>query len=76
MQESQTPQGSGTGWSLRPAVQRHRQNARDGGFADAAMSAEDVAVGDALLLDGVLQGAGDVVLADDVGELLGPVFAG
>ena len=61
---------------LRLAIQRHGQNARDGGFADAAVSAEDVAVRDTLLLDGVLQGAGDVVLPDDFGELLWPVFAG
>jgi hypothetical protein len=32
-------------------------------------------MGDALLLDGVLQGAGDVLLTDDVGEFLGPIFA-
>ena len=61
---------------LGAAVQRHGQNAGDGGFADAAVSAENVAVRDALLLDGVLQRAGDVVLPDHVGELLGPVFAG
>ena len=61
---------------LRTAVQGHRQDARDGGLADAAVSAEDVAVCDALLLDGVLQGAGDVVLPDDIGEFLWPVFAG
>ncbi len=60
----------------RAAVQRHRQNARDGGLADAAMSAENVAVGGASLLDGVFQGAGDVVLPDDFGEFLRAVFAG
>ena len=68
--------GLGHRMVLRAAVQRHGQNARDGGLADAAMPAEDVAVRDALLLDGVLQGAGDVVLPDNVSELLGPVFAG
>ena len=41
--------GLGHGMVLRPAIQRHRQNARDGGLADAAMAAEDVAVGDASL---------------------------
>ena len=65
----------GHGMVLRPAIQRHRQNARDGGLADAAMPAEDVAVGDALLLDGILQRAGDVLLPDHVGELLWTVFA-
>ena len=60
----------------RAAIQRHGQNARDGGFADAAMSAENVAVSGASLLDGVFQGAGDVVLPDDFGEFLRTVFAG
>ena len=69
------PQGSATGLSDRAAVQRHRQDARDRRLADAAMAAEDVAMGDALLRDGILQGAGDVFLADDVGEFLRPVFA-
>ena len=58
------------------AVQGHRQDAGDGGFADAAMPAEDVAVGNSLLLDGVLQGAGNVLLTDDFSEFLWPVFAG
>ena len=53
-----------------------RQNAGDCGFADAAVSAEDVAVGGASLFDGVLQGAGDVLLSDDLGELLRTVLAG
>ena len=60
---------------LRLAIQRHRQDARDGGLADAAMPAEDVAVRNPALLDGVLQGASDVLLTDDVGEFLWPVFA-
>ena len=58
------------------AVERHGQDAGDGGFADAAMAAEDVAVRNALLLDGVLQRAGDVLLANDFGEFLRTVFAG
>src|SRR5208282_6905213 len=45
---------------FRTAIQRSGQNARDGGFADAAMSAENVTVGGASLFDGVLQSAGDV----------------
>ena len=58
------------------AIQRHGQDARDGGLADAAMAAENVAVGGASLLDGVLQGAGNVLLPDDLGEFLRTVFAG
>jgi hypothetical protein len=61
---------------FRTAIQRHRQNARDGRLADAAMSAENVAVRDALLLDGVPERARDVVLPDDVSKLLRPVFSG
>src|SRR5581483_6033488 len=37
------------------AIQGHGEDSRDGGFADAAVPAEDVAVGNALLLDGVLE---------------------
>ena len=33
-------------------------------------------MGGASLLDGVLEGAGDVLLSDDLGELLRTVFAG
>ena len=66
----------GDGMIVRTAVQRHGQNARDGGFADAAVSAEDVAMCNALLLDGIFQGAGDVLLPDDVGEFLRSIFAG
>ena len=67
------PQGRADGVS---AVQRHRQDARDGRLADAAMAAEDVAVRDAALAEGVHQGAGDMVLPGDIGEELGTVFAG
>ena len=61
---------------FRSAVQGRGQDAGDGGFADASMAAENVAVGGASLLDGVLQGAGDVFLSDDLGEFLRTVFAG
>src|ERR1700724_769368 len=56
------------------AVQRHGQDARHGRLANAAMSAEDVSVRRPALLDGVLQSSSNVLLADDVGELLRPVF--
>ncbi len=56
------------------AVQRHGQDARHGRLANSAMSAEDVAMSRSALFDGVLQSAGNVLLADDVGELLRPVF--
>ena len=58
------------------AVERHGQDAGDGGFADAAMAAEDVAVGDAALGQRVQQRARDVLLPDDIAEALGTVFAG
>jgi len=58
------------------AVERGGEDARDGGLADAAMAGEDVAVGDAVLGERVEQGAGDVVLPDDVGEELRAVLAG
>ena len=59
----------------RTAIQRRSQNARHGCFSDAAMSAENVAVGSASLFDGVLQGTGDVLLSDHLGEFLRTVFA-
>ncbi len=60
----------------RAAVERGGEDARDGGLADAAMAGEDVAVGDAVLGERVEQGAGDVVLPDDVREELRAVLAG
>lgn len=60
---------------LRAAIQSSRENASDGGLADAAMSAEDIAVGGASLLDGILQGARDVLLSDDLGKFLRTVLA-
>ena len=45
------PQGSATGLSERTAIQRRSQNARHGGLSDAAMAAEDVAVGGASLFE-------------------------
>ena len=45
-------------------------------LADAAGAGEQVGVGDAAGLDGVGQGLGDGLLADQVGELLRPVAPG
>ncbi len=74
------PQGSAVGRSGGAdgvlAVERHGQDAGDGGFADAAVAAEDVAVGDAALGERVEQRAGDVLLPDHVAEELRAVFAG
>ena len=57
MQESQTAAGLGRGAvggaDFGAAVQGHGHDAGDGGFADAAVAAEDVAVGDAVLAEGV-----------------------
>src|SRR5207248_10523062 len=66
----------GHGIFRRPAIQGHSQDAGYGSLPDAAMSAEDVAVRNAVLLNGVLECAGNVVLPDDFRELLGTVFSG
>ena len=61
---------------FRAAVQRHCQDSRNGRFADTPVAAENVPVGDALLLDGILQRASDMVLPNHIGELLRTVFSG
>src|SRR5205085_6279265 len=58
------------------AIEGHSQDARDGRFPYPTVAAEDVSVRDALLLDGILQGAGDVFLPDHVGKSLRTVLAG
>ena len=60
----------------RAAVQRHGQDARYRRLADPAMSAEDVPVRCPPLLHGVLQGPGNMFLADDLGEFLRTVLTG
>src|SRR6476620_3347453 len=60
---------------MSTAIQGHRQNAGDGRLADAAVTAEDVAMRDPLLLDRVFQGAGDVLLPNHLGKTLRTVFA-
>ena len=67
--------GGGSGLIGRAAIQCHGQNARHRGFADAAVPAEDVAMRDPLLRDGVFQCAGDMLLPDDFIKTLGPVLA-
>ena len=60
---------------LRAAIEGHSQDAGDGGFADAAMAREDVAVGYPVLSKSIEQCARDVILAGDVGKALRTVFA-
>ena len=59
---------------LRLAIQRHRQNSCNRCLTDPTMSTEDVTVRNSSLLDGVPQRPRDVILADNIGESLGPVF--
>ena len=64
------------GFIARAAVQCHGENPRDRGFSDTTVPTKDVAVRHALLSDCVLQSAGYVVLANDIGKALWPVFSG
>ena len=59
----------------RDAVNRARQNPRRGGFARAARPAEEVGVGDLVLLNGVAQRAHDRVLTRDIVEVFRPPLA-
>ncbi len=61
---------------LGAAVERHGQNARDGGLADAPVPGKNVAVRDAILAERIEQRARDVVLAGNVGEALRSIFSG
>ena len=56
------------------AVQAFGEDAGDGGFARAARPAKQVGMGDALLFDGVGKRLRDMLLPDDIGKPLGPVF--
>src|ERR1700733_984166 len=62
--------------NLVAAIEGHGQDPGDGRLAYAAMPTEDVAVGHPLLLQSVAQGAGHMLLAGDIGEALGTIFAG
>ena len=66
----------GTGRGAFFAVQGLGQDAGGGGLAHAAGAGEQIGVADAIGRDGVRQGLGDVLLADQFGEGLRPVAAG
>ena len=59
----------------RLAVQRAREDARGGRFADAARAGKHERLGEAFGRDRVTQRLGDAALADHVGEALGTPFA-
>ena len=61
---------------LGSAVQGSGKDPGHSSLPDSAVTAEDVAVSGASLLNGVLQGTGDVLLSDHLGKLLRTVFAG
>ena len=78
-QLSQTPQGVGGGAALAVragAVQRAGDDAGGGRFADAADAGEHEGVGDAVQREGAAEGFDEGVLADQVVERRGAVFAG
>ena len=58
------------------AVQGFGQDAGDCGLAGAAWPREEEGMGHPPRCDGVGQGLRDVLLRDDIGEGLGPVFSG
>ena len=62
-------------WSVN-AVQRFRQDSRGRRFSGATRADKNVGMRQAVLLDGILERAGDVILSDDFVERLGPVFSG
>src|SRR3546814_7116302 len=57
------------------AVQRLGNKARSGGLAYAAHASHQEGMGQASALDGVAQGPNHCVLADQLREILRPVFA-
>ncbi len=74
MQLEQTPQGV----ARRPvdAIQATGENARDSGFAGAALARENVAVRDAVARNGVGESLLDVFLADQFIKTLRTVLPG
>ena len=67
---------AGRGGRALDAVQAARQNAGNSGLPGAALAGKNVAVRDALLRDGVFERGADVLLADQLGKRLRPVFPG
>ena len=65
----------GLGGGTFGAVESFRENASSRRFADTANAGENVGVRDAIGCDGVGECFRDVLLADHVGEGLGPVFS-
>ena len=72
-QESHSPHGSAIGALL--AVERAGEDPGARGLAAAAGAGEEVGVVDPVVRQRRAQRLGDVVLADDLGERLGPVAA-
>src|SRR6266481_2013855 len=66
--------GLGSGRFRAAAVQGHGQDTGNGRLSNTAMAAENIAVRDALLLNGVFKSARDVVLPDHIRKSLGTVF--
>ena len=58
------------------AIECLGEQAGGGGFTDAAGAGKQVGVGHAVHPDGVVEGADDVLLSDQLRKLLGPPFAG
>jgi len=57
-------------------IQRFCQDAGGRGFSDATRTDEEISLREALRVHGILQGAGDVILPDHLGEGLRTVFSG
>ena len=66
---------AGRGGRALHAVERLGEDARGRGLADAARPDEEIGVGEAVLLDRVLQRLRDVVLPDQIVKRLRPIFA-
>jgi hypothetical protein len=72
-QLAQTPQGLIGGAFF--AVEAAGDDARGGGLAGAALAGKNVAVGDAVLRDGIAQRGLDVLLVQHIVERLRTVFS-
>lgn len=57
------------------AVDRFGEEAGESGLAGATRTGEKIGLADPAELEGVLESADDRLLSDDVGEVLGTVFA-